>query len=345
MHNKLVMVDDALAIFGGRNLGDEYYDADPDTNMVDIDLLCGGAILADAARSFEEYWGHVLAVPIEHCMNRKHAADASEADVQRALETSRAERPEVFARLASYQSAPNLAQQLDEMIWGQAKLVWDPPGKALTKGEPPFQQLMVSQLVEEATALQSELVMASAYLVPGKAGCAWLSGAVERGAKVSVLTNSLAANDVPPMHAGYVRWRDSMLGAGIQLWELRSDPQPGGRYNLARTSSSLHTKTAVWDRRHVVLGPLNLDPRSVLWNTENALLIESPELGEAIRALLLEGMTPDNSFDVRKAGPQNKLRWHYRERGKERYLDAEGGGALRRIVARVVGWLRVDHLL
>ena len=42
-----------------------------------------------------------------------------------------------------------------------------------------------------------------------------------RGARVAVLTNSLAAADVPVVFLGYARYRPKMVARGIELHELK----------------------------------------------------------------------------------------------------------------------------
>ncbi len=42
MHNKLWLADNSVAIVGGRNLGMKYFDAEPNLNFTDIDMLSVG---------------------------------------------------------------------------------------------------------------------------------------------------------------------------------------------------------------------------------------------------------------------------------------------------------------
>jgi putative cardiolipin synthase len=65
MHNKLWIADNAAAIVGGRNLGDEYFDAHSEVNFSDLDILATGPVVRDLSRSFDEYWNSEWAVPIE----------------------------------------------------------------------------------------------------------------------------------------------------------------------------------------------------------------------------------------------------------------------------------------
>src|ERR1700723_4216487 len=56
MHNKLFVADDALAITGGRNIGDAYFTLDPRSNFVDLDVVAAGAIVPQLSAFFVQFW-------------------------------------------------------------------------------------------------------------------------------------------------------------------------------------------------------------------------------------------------------------------------------------------------
>jgi putative cardiolipin synthase len=115
-----------------------------------------------------------------------------------------------------------------------------------------------------------------------------------------VLTNSLAANDVTLVHAAYARYRVPMLLAGVQLHELKPLKQaPAVRLRGGSSRASLHSKALVFDRAAVYIGSMNLDPRSVLLNTEAGLLIRSEALASQVAAFIEQAMTPERSYRVR----------------------------------------------
>src|SRR5450755_2247631 len=64
MHNKLFVADDALAITGGRNIGDQYFTLDPRSNFVDLDVVAAGAIVPQLSASFDQFWNSKYAIPI-----------------------------------------------------------------------------------------------------------------------------------------------------------------------------------------------------------------------------------------------------------------------------------------
>ena len=105
-----------------------------------------------------------------------------------------------------------------------------------------------------------------------------------RGVAVSVLTNSLASNDVPTVHAGYARYRRALLRAGVGLFEYQRFGNRPRRHHGASKSNALHAKTIVVDRQLAWIGSFNLDPRSSRLNTEMAVLLESESLGADLAA-------------------------------------------------------------
>ncbi len=126
----------------------------------------------------------------------------------------------------------------------------------------------------------------SAYFVPTRAGVAQLLNLVRKGVKIAILTNSLAANDVAVVHAGYARWRKKLLRYGVELYELKPtrehETAVHDRGLTGNSGSSLHAKTFSIDGSKVFIGSLNFDPRSTLLNTEMGFVIESETLATLI---------------------------------------------------------------
>ena len=63
MHNKSFTVDNQIAILGGRNIGDEYFEADPDIAFSDLDVMIAGPAAKDVSVAFDKYWNSELAYP------------------------------------------------------------------------------------------------------------------------------------------------------------------------------------------------------------------------------------------------------------------------------------------
>ncbi|WP_179539138.1 MULTISPECIES: phospholipase D family protein [Pseudomonadaceae] len=337
MHNKLWLADSAAAIVGGRNLGDEYFDAEPNMNFTDIDMLAVGPVARDLSQSFDQYWNSSLSKPIEQFVwQRPSQKDLGKArkGLRDYLDTARVEQPTLYKRLLAYQQEPQLQKWLGELIWAPGTALWDAPSKVLASGEPDPHLLLTTQLGPHLQATKSDLVMVSAYFVPAQAGLEFLTGLADRDVDIRLLTNALEATDVPAVHGGYAPYRQEMLEHGIRLFELRRQPgadSPPAYSFSGGSDSSLHSKALVIDRQKSFVGSFNVDPRSVLWNTEVGVLVDSPKLAAYLRELALQGMKPSVSYEVRLQPDGNGTRmvWVGEDDGKAFELHEEPGNRWR----------------
>ena len=139
-----------------------------------------------------------------------------------------------------------------------------------------------------------------------------------------MLTNSLASNDVLAVHSGYQKYRDDLLENGVEIYELRPDStmeQLRWSGLSWKSRAGLHAKAMVVDRRYVVVGSYNLDPRSADINTELALLVDSPAFAEMVAEFFDDGVKPENSYRVTLE--QGRLRWTTSDGGTVRVYTKE----------------------
>lgn len=352
MHNKLMLADNSVAIVGGRNLGDEYFDANQTVNFTDLDLLAAGPVARELGASFDEYWNHTLSTPILSFFNRppnERKLRRARKKVTQTLSTAQRVQPANYDRLMAYKYTPKLYSWLDQLMWAPAQAMWDNPDKVLAEGTPDPQLLLTQQLSPAMQTVENELILVAAYFVPTRTGVSYFAERAQAGVKIRVLTNSLEATDVPAVHGGYAPYRKELLKLGMQLYELRRLPGQQKHFKLkGQSESSLHSKAAIFDQRRVFLGSLNFDPRSVLWNTEVGILVDSPELSQQVRDLTLQGMSPDLSYEVQLRGPegQEELVWLSRSaEGKLITLTKEPGGFWRTINAKTATLIGLEKML
>ncbi|WP_313224851.1 phospholipase D family protein [Stutzerimonas nitrititolerans] len=351
MHNKLILADGSLAIVGGRNLGDEYFDADQTLNFTDIDLLGAGPVAAQLAISFDQYWNHSLSVPIQQFLRRPPSVDEL-AEARRQLDdylaTERARGDPRYRKLLVEQRQTTLDQWLRELTWAPSEALWDHPDKISAEGMPDPSLLLTSQLQPTLDNVRQELTLVSAYFVPTDEGVDYFARLAEADVDIQVLTNSLEATDVPAVHGGYAPYRHELLRLGVRLFELRRQPDQEARFSLSGDSeSSLHSKAAIFDRQSVFLGSLNFDPRSVLWNTEVGILVHSPELAGEAHQLTLEGTAPAISYEVRliETDGRERLIWIAEDHGRRVVLHKEPGGLWRRLNAWIADVIGLERML
>jgi cardiolipin synthase C len=305
MHNKSFIVDGLVAVIGGRNIGDEYFNADPNNNFSDLDLITIGPVVAEAARAFDEYWNSDAAYPLDAYRTTRNF----QADLSRLRPVLRGEvrafAQSDYAR-AVLEELPNGATgaRPGRWLWGDGELLADQPQKIESDGDDP--QLRIGpRLRQVVEGTQSELLLISPYFIPSRHGMRFLTGLAHRGVAVKVLTNSLASSDEAAAQAAYTRHRRALLEGGVQLYELRPAPAGRQRPTSAGTSSgvSLHAKAIVADRRFVFVGSMNIDPRSRLLNTEMGVLVDCPELAQQVARFFEQGSAPANAFHVQLGEP------------------------------------------
>lgn len=172
-----------------------------------------------------------------------------------------------------------------QLVWGTAVAFADRPEKVTaTSVESARAMSAQMNIMDRVGDSERNVVISSPYFVPGPSGVQAFRALTRRDVKVAILTNSLAANDVPLVHTGYTRYRVELLQSGVDLYELsptrmiRNDESLVPSMSLGR----LHTKAAVIDESIVYLGSVNLDPRSDSTNTELGLLAHCPALAKQV---------------------------------------------------------------
>lgn len=336
MHNKNWVADGRVALVGGRNIGNAYFDGAGDFNFRDMDLLVAGEASAQAQAVFDSYWASSLTLAVEGF--RRHRSDAASLAAFRAELDAEAEedhaRPYRQAlRRASFEGAPQTLLPAD----AQLRVLADPPAKAKGRGVPGGMAPAIDAALRGA---QRSALLISPYFVPGRGGLALLESLVRRGVKVTVVTNSLAATDVVAVHAGYARYRPALLELGIAVYELKRSSRHGSGV-FGSKGASLHTKALVVDEALVFVGSFNLDPRSANLNTEMGAFASHPELARQIQQERQRLTDPQRSYRLRR-GPGRALRWEDAD-GIHRHEPEAAFG--RRALARLVRWLPVEAQL
>jgi putative cardiolipin synthase len=302
MHNKLFIVDNSLAVAGGRNIGDEYFDMGDAPQFGDYDVLALGPITRELSRSFDAYWNDALSIPARALSGATPTRSRLE-EMQRQLAAHRDELRYSNEERAIRSGNPlaGLLNGGSGLVWAKAQVLADSPDKASVEDGDSIGALFRRRVLEAAAEVNTELLIVSPYFVPGARGEALLERLRKRGVRVRVLTNSLLSTDVPAVHAGYRRYRVPLLEAGVELYEVKplpGNPQPRGGMLKSPSSGqfSLHAKAFVFDRKRIFIGSANFDRRSLHLNTEIGLMIDSPELARQVLARFETIVQPANSF-------------------------------------------------
>ena len=340
MHNKSLIVDNQVAIVGGRNIGDEYFERNRDFAFGDLDLMAIGPVVPDVSNAFDLYWNHQLSVPISAINPEGDEASLHKLRAQLLIDAKQQRQSEYRAKVEQSNLLSELRHKNLNFYWGPGRVIYDHPEKLLTDENDSTTHLLPA-LKSAIREIRSELVIFSPYFVPTESGVEMFEVLEQSGINVIILTNSLAANDVPAVHAGYQRYRVKLLQAGVELYELmpiQNGTGLSGSSGFSGSSrASLHAKSMVIDRKRIFVGSFNLDPRSIHLNTEMGILVESGKLASDLmdwldtnlaqmsyRLELVEAISTDS--DENQADPQ--IRWIEQRDGQQIIYDSEPEASL-----------------
>ncbi len=341
MHNKSFTVDGQITIVGGRNIGNEYFEADPAVAFGDLDALAIGPVVQQVSESFDDYWNHTLAYPIES-LSRRQPTSADITQGRKILETFAAdqEQSEFVQALRAADLTKSLTLKETPLYWGHARVIADQPDKLISNRADTDLQL-APELTSLFQSASREILILSPYFVPGRIGVRGLLELQRQGIQVRVLTNSLASNNHKIVHANYAKYRKSLLRGGVELYEAKNAPIAPSRQKPFSTSkaSVLHAKSFLIDRKSVFIGSMNFDPRSLTENTEIGIVFESEAMAKDIGAWFDDNV-PTVAYQLSLNPTNDHIVWAINQDGSvARYAKEPDSGFWQRLAMHIMRWL------
>jgi putative cardiolipin synthase len=352
MHNKAYVVDGAAAIVGGRNIGDEYFDASEAVNFRDLDILLIGPVVAEVSRVFDLYWNSGPSMPIE-AFAHPDVPPVEIDSVRKALEANASEvRTTEYGAgvLSEVAEARASGIRPHEWAWGPAEFLADSPDKVTPDVD--TKELHLAPLVRAwLDGAQRRILLISPYFVPGDKGVAYLAEKRAKGVEVSVLTNSLASTDADSVYAAYAAYRPKLLAAGVTLYELKPNAARGSKQQhliaATESQSSLHSKLIVVDDDRAFIGSMNLDPRSHNLNTEDGVVVTSAAIAKSLADTYELATDASVTYAVKlESDSAKEVFWETKENGETLlYDDAPMTSGWRRFKANFTRALPIEGLL
>ncbi|RUW53085.1 phospholipase D family protein [Mesorhizobium sp. M8A.F.Ca.ET.021.01.1.1] len=334
MHNKAWIADSEVAIVGGRNLGDAYFDA-AETNFRDLDVLLVGPAVQQTNEIFETFWNSESVRPVRALHPAAPAAGSANYPGAEASEG-------LLDRIAAYSTITQYIEASSDVVWTEhARVISDPPEKVRGRKRRNWLLRELRPIIESA---REHLEVITPYFIPGRNGASILFDLVGRGTEVRILTNSLAATDVAAVHGAYANYRKDLLRGGVRLFELQPFARQPKISVFGSKGASLHTKAFTVDDRLGFVGSFNFDPRSVTLNSEMGVLFEDEHLVAQLRQRFQNEISPQTSYQL--SLHHNQLRWTGALDGETRQFESEPEASLyRRLVAAVVRALPIESQL
>jgi putative cardiolipin synthase len=307
MHNKLLVADSERAVFGGRNIAVEHFGLAETFNVVDFDVLLDGRGVSDLSRVFEAYWASPASVAGRTFDDSVSAIDLL-ATRNFLAEQLKKWAPTLKTVLAETESWDERLRSISKpLAEGAISVTCDTPDPS-----PDTERTQVIEALRSAVdSAKRDVVVITPFFVPSDVDIEWYQQLVDRGVRLRVLTNSLASNQGTISNSGLKKQRPKLVNAGVELHELRTDAAAKSDWEIQPQVGrylGLHAKLYVIDSERVLLGSVNLDPRSKFINTEMGVLIRNVDFAEEAAEAIIRLMGSDNSWQI-EVGPDERVRW------------------------------------
>lgn len=293
-HDKMFIVDNEYAIFGGRNIENTYYDlSDGKKNYDDRDILIQGEVVADFTKYFDEIWNgkHLKRDKIKKRIRskkrkRKYANAIKLLD--KALDHKFNTEKEAF-RLEELPYI-DIEDEIIKLSHDKVQLVKD------------REEGTANEMYELINNAKEFVLIDSPYFILTPRSREVFKNAIARGVKIRLITNSLKATDGILPQAAYIGQRKKIVEMGIEVYEYFGD-------------YSFHSKSMVIDGKIAAVGSFNFDYLSERNNTETMIIVKDEQVAADLTAdmetTILESYKLDEKgrpigFDRRYPGVKGK---------------------------------------
>ncbi len=309
MHNKVFIVDDRIAITGGRNYQADYFDRGRDRNFKDRCCMVVGPVVKEMTDSFMDYWAFKWSVSGYDMLDIKNESKDGAGNPFNTKESFELDNilDGVDKRASDYPYIKNMFTEKAYFV-DSVKFIADGPGKAENfmafKGSSVAKEL--SQFISHA---QKSIIIQTPYLILPKKGEKVFKELRRSNPDIDirVSTNSLSATDHFIAYAlSYQNKKRYLKKLKWRIFELKHKPVDAGLITLPVNPAErakdyyicIHAKTYVVDNEKVFIGSFNVDPRSIDLNTEAGLLIYDKKTAQDVANDILRDMAPQNSWTI-----------------------------------------------
>ena len=342
MHNKSMIADGSVVVFGGRNIAEEYYQIETNAEFADFDMLAVGAIVPEIAGEFDLYWNDAFSVPVSAIYGEIEEEDLR-TELKQMNEKAKQALADVYEHAVSSRYLAEILDGTTEPQRTEAALVNDPPDKlrvSVRKGAD--LRVLSAYMTERIKNSTKEVMIITPYFVPEPSDVQMYKDLAESGVRVRIVTNSLASTNHSYVHGGYALHRKALLGSGVELYEVRADaPEVLGQVPVGSdVKLTMHTKAAVFDRETIFVGSMNFDPRSIRINTEVGVFLSETDVVDDLM-VSLEDRLKEYTYQV-GVDDSGNLTWTWSGTGGVSVLNAEPGASfLDKFVAKIAQFLPI----
>jgi cardiolipin synthase C len=316
-HRKLISVDDRIAIIGGRNLRDRYFDMHPDFNYIDRDMIVEGPLVKTMRQSFDAYWNAPITQPLpapkrpspgDLTYRRGPRSDAMrryQDDLSRWIRLTREAREFIVESPKDNHLKSRIQQEIGPELKSKMSgtchdLVWatDYPGVGSWAQERKY-RLSSEITFEWMSEAKNDVFMESAFIIINGQTADLLDGLVDRGIRLRFMTNSLYSTDLILTSAVFIDRTRKWIDRGVEFAVYKGDAMPQHHIFqdiVGESRWGIHSKSIIVDDSFMI-GSLNFDPRSFNWSSELILICRDEALTRELESSIQKRW--DNSIELK----------------------------------------------
>ncbi|GAE24636.1 phospholipase D/Transphosphatidylase [Halalkalibacter wakoensis JCM 9140] len=265
LHDKIMIVDQEMAMIGGRNIGDSYFapegyeGAKYDRDVVILNTLpemIEESVISEIKDYYELVWNHDYTKKAIRSVTKKQKHRGEKRLIE--LKQVKNKYTNVFQKEYNW---------IDQSV----------PTTGITFHHNPIERFHKEPIVWETikglmNQAENSIYIQSPYIIPKNNMINYGEIRNLSATNMIILTNSLAATPNVLAYSGYMQHRKKFAHSDFLLYEYQS------------TTESLHTKTYIFDSRISVVGSFNLDSRSAYLSTESVVIIDSKEFADLLES-------------------------------------------------------------
>jgi putative cardiolipin synthase len=299
-HRKVLLVDAEEAITGGRNIGDEYFDLREDFNFLDRDIKVTGTIVSSIQNTFDQVWNSEISVKV----NRDRMPQANDG----IYNTGKGGRDDFryrndlkyynqkIAKAVEFLSVPNDLLLEEIRAKGKAELAVEYSGSCDNmsfNSEYPVigkknrsERIIKHDIAARIKNAKESVLFDSPYFIVDDESKEALESALDNKVKVTLLTNSLNSTDAIYVYAAFDSIIKNWINKGLEPYIFKGalpENYATMTEEISHARFGVHAKSFVFDKKDVVIGTFNFDPRSANLNTEMTISCDNnPELARLV---------------------------------------------------------------
>lgn len=299
-HRKALIIDNEVAIIGGRNIANEYFDLSEYYNFLDRDMSIHGQIVTTIAKTFESNfnsrWASLIKAPKKPEKKDFRYHDSRERNrfnqTQYQIDLKKWEKNQSDAKRFLFENldiehirtlGKNQLTLSHEGTCQRLKFISEVPSFGRKRK---YARLLKELIQEKIASSQKNILIESPYFILTDEFRKVVDKSLNSQVNIKLLTNSINSTDHVFIYSAFESELFGLLHQYLDTY-ISNGKRPDEYEVLDAVQNAnygIHSKTFVFDDNDFIISTFNVDPRSSDINSELLILCEdSPELSKKIK--------------------------------------------------------------